>query len=65
MSLLKIQRDYERYGKIAEDVSMRRHIIKDLMRELGVNEQLGITYNDIMQLSVIELKELIERKKHE
>lgn len=39
------------YGRIADDVAMRRQIIKELLKEFCVDD-LDITYNDIMLLSV-------------
>lgn len=43
---------------------MRRHIIRGLLEDENANE-LDITYEDIMSLSVMQLREHIERKKQE
>lgn len=62
--MLKIQYNYEKYSRIADDVAIRRHIIRGLLEDEKANE-LDITYEDIMSLSVMELREHIERKKQE
>lgn len=54
LSLMKIHYNYEKFARISDEVAIRRHIIKDLLLEEN-NHNLGITYDDIMSMDLLQL----------